>query len=578
MMTDSKLASTTAAAVVQAFEGFVSEFSAATQRARERFENREWHGAANDATERLELYRRALDTLVAEVGALLGERAEDRRLWIGIKAVYSALIARRHDPEIAETFFNSLTRRIFTTVGVDQQVEFVHPDFEMPQQPANNSFFRTYHASTSLEHTLAVIIDDAQFAVPFANLEHELVLAANAIAARLGELVITPTSATIEMITAPFFRNKAAYLVGRITDSTGQVVPLVLALLHPEQGVSIDAVLLHEDDVAVLFSFTRAYFRVVAERPHDLVWFLKTLMPRKRVAELYIAIGYNKHGKTELYRDLLHALEANPEQFTIAPGVRGMVMLVFTLPSYDLVFKIIKDEFDAPKTSTRRDVMDKYDLVFQHDRAGRLIDAQAFEHLQFRRSQFAPDLLQALERDAASTTDSGSDTVILRHLYIERRVTPLDLFVRNAPVEAAHAAVEDYGQTIKDLAASNIFPGDMLLKNFGVTRHGRVVFYDYDELCWLSDCVFREIPAPRNEDEELAAEPWYSVGERDIFPAELGRILGLNGTLRAAFLARHADLFNTPFWHDTQARIQAGELADIFPYPPGYRLASHATR
>ena len=578
MMTDSKLASTTAAAVVQAFEGFVSEFSAATQRARERFENREWHGAANDATERLELYRRALDTLVAEVGALLGERAEDRRLWIGIKAVYSALIARRHDPEIAETFFNSLTRRIFTTVGVDQQVEFVHPDFEMPQQPANNSFFRTYHASTSLEHTLAVIIDDAQFAVPFANLEHELVLAANAIAARLGELVITPTSATIEMITAPFFRNKAAYLVGRITDSTGQVVPLVLALLHPEQGVSIDAVLLHEDDVAVLFSFTRAYFRVAAERPHDLVWFLKTLMPRKRVAELYIAIGYNKHGKTELYRDLLHALDTNPEQFTIAPGVRGMVMLVFTLPSYDLVFKIIKDEFDAPKTSTRRDVMDKYDLVFQHDRAGRLIDAQAFEHLQFRRSQFAPDLLQALERDAASTTDSGSDTVILRHLYIERRVTPLDLFVRNAPVEAAHAAVEDYGQTIKDLAASNIFPGDMLLKNFGVTRHGRVVFYDYDELCWLSDCVFREIPAPRNEDEELAAEPWYSVGERDIFPAELGRFLGLNGTLRAAFLARHADLFNTPFWHDTQARIQAGELADIFPSPPGYRLASHATR
>lgn len=578
MMTDSKLASTTAAAVVQAFEGFVSEFSAATQRARERFENREWHGAANDATERLELYRRALDTLVAEVGALLGERAEDRRLWIGIKAVYSALIARRHDPEIAETFFNSLTRRIFTTVGVDQQVEFVHPDFEMPQQPANNSFFRTYHASTSLEHTLAVIIDDAQFAVPFANLEHELVLAANAIAARLGELVITPTSATIEMITAPFFRNKAAYLVGRITDSTGQVVPLVLALLHPEQGVSIDAVLLHEDDVAVLFSFTRAYFRVAAERPHDLVWFLKTLMPRKRVAELYIAIGYNKHGKTELYRDLLHALDTNPEQFTIAPGVRGMVMLVFTLPSYDLVFKIIKDEFDAPKTSTRRDVMGKYDLVFQHDRAGRLIDAQAFEHLQFRRSQFAPDLLQALERDAASTTDSGSDTVILRHLYIERRVTPLDLFVRNAPVEAAHAAVEDYGQTIKDLAASNIFPGDMLLKNFGVTRHGRVVFYDYDELCWLSDCVFREIPAPRNEDEELAAEPWYSVGERDIFPAELGRFLGLNGTLRAAFLARHADLFNTPFWHDTQARIQAGELADIFPYPPGYRLASHATR
>ncbi|MBC8164124.1 MAG: bifunctional isocitrate dehydrogenase kinase/phosphatase [Roseiflexaceae bacterium] len=571
MMTDSRLSIAAASAVLRAFDAFTNRFQAVTGRARTRFEQREWHAAAADAAERLDLYRQALAELVAETQALLGARTEQHQLWIGIKAVYSALIARRDDAGIAETFFNSLTRRIFTTVGVDQQIEFVHPDFEA-QQPVQLDFLYTYAYDSRLAQTIEDILARAGFSAAFADRAADARRAAQVIEAQLAEQQFATGGARVELVAAPFFRNKAAYLVGRIIGTDGRALPLVLALLHPEGGIAIDAVLLEERDVAVLFSFTRAPFRVEAARPHDLIWFLKQLMPRKRVAELYIAIGYNKHGKTELYRDLLHEFEQSHEQFTIAPGVRGMVMLVFTLPSYDWVFKIIKDQFDAPKTSTRRDVMDKYDLVFQHDRAGRLIDAQEFEHLQFRRSQCTPELLAALERDAASSTEIDGEMITLRHLYIERRVTPLDLFVRTAPPEQAHAAVEDYGQTIKDLAASNIFPGDMLLKNFGVTRNGRVVFYDYDELCWLTDCVFRDIPPPRNEDEELAAEPWYSVGEHDIFPAELGRFLGLNGPLRAAFLTHHADLHATPFWHAMQARLKAGALADIFPYPPARRL------
>lgn len=618
-MTDSRMASVAAVEVLRAFENYTEQFNAITRRARGRFEVRDWHGAAQDAGERLALYRTVIDALVDTTSATLGERSEDRGLWASMKAVYSALIANRHDWEIAETFFNSLTRRIFTTVGVDQQIEFVDTDFREPPIAAHSTNFRTYSAWQNTAKLLAEVLHDAGFETRTANQGssvggqglvsegeretsstpqnsqpsvlcpqssvlhngqpttdngqiHNKQRAAQVIEERLAELELDSNAAHVEMIAAPFFRNKAAYLVGRIVGGDGQIVPLVLALLHPEEGITLDAVLLHEDDVAVLFSFTRAYFRVECDRPHDLVWFLSTIVPRKRIAELYIAIGHNKHGKTELYRDLLHELAHGDEQFTIAPGVPGMVMLVFTLPSYDLVFKIIKDQFAAPKNSTRADVMAKYDLVFQHDRAGRLIDAQVFEHLAFSRRRFSPELLAALEQHAAQTTSVDEQTVVLRHLYIERRVTPLDMFVREALPLAARAAVEDYGQTIKDLAASNIFPGDMLLKNFGVTRHGRVVFYDYDELCSLTDCVFRAMPQASSYDEEMAAEPWFSVGERDIFPEELGRFLGLNGELREAFQRRHSDLFTTSFWHDMQARIRAGVLPDIFPYPPERRM------
>jgi isocitrate dehydrogenase kinase/phosphatase len=343
-------------------------------------------------------------------------------------------------------------------------------------------------------------------------------------------------------------------------------------LLNTPQGVIIDAVLLREREVSILFSFTRSYFHVDVERLYDLVRFLRSIMPRKRIAELYTAIGHHKHGKTELYRDLLHHLAACDDHFEVARGQRGMVMAVFTLPSYDVVFKVIKDHFDAPKDTTRQAVMEKYHLVFKHDRAGRLVDAQEFEHLQFDRWRFSDALLDHLRRVAAQTVIVEAGHVVIKHAYVERRVTPLNLYVREADEDAARAAVLDYGYVLKDLAATNIFPGDMLLKNFGVTRQGRVVFYDYDELCLLTDCTFRSLPQPTNPEEEVAAEPWFAVGEHDIFPEELQCFLGLQGALRDVFMQQHADLFDTQFWHQIEARLQAGETLDIFPYAKSERL------
>jgi isocitrate dehydrogenase kinase/phosphatase len=341
----------------------------------------------------------------------------------------------------------------------------------------------------------------------------------------------------------------------------------VLALRHLDGGIGVDAVLTAENEVSIVFSFTRSYFHVDLDCPAEMVGFLKSIMPKKPVAELYISIGYNKHGKTELYRDLLRHLRASGDRFEPAAGDKGLVMEVFTLPSWDEVFKIIRDTPGYPKRTTHQEVMDKYRLVFRHDKVGRLVDAQEFEHLRFPRARFTPELLDLLLREAPSTVSMDGDSVVFAHLFFERRVTPLNLFLRHAEPPAARAAVLDWGWAIKDLAAANIFPGDLLLKNFGVTRHGRVVFYDYDEVCLLTDCVFRRMPPATNSDDELDDQPWFSVGDADVFPEEFVHFLGLEGGLRELVCTVHADLFDASFWRALQDRLRAGEVID----PPPYR-------
>ncbi|MBI4493416.1 MAG: bifunctional isocitrate dehydrogenase kinase/phosphatase [Chloroflexi bacterium] len=570
-LTHSRIANLGARAIHGAFDAYHAQFKAITRRAQTRFERRDWQGLRADAGERLDLYRRTVDPTVWRIRDLLGDLVEDKLVWAGMKAVYSGLIADRDDWELAETFFNSITRRIFATVGVDATIEFVDTDFDTPPTQPKQPVYRVYHQPASLLHLAKTILSDYRHRVPYDDSERDAELMAAEIATRLESLGAPPVVDRAELAAPVFYRNKGAYLTGRLFSGRHRV-PLAIALLNLPQGILVDAVLLDEDAISIVFSFAHSYFHVEVERSYDLVQFLKSLMPRKRVAELYISIGQHKHGKTELYRDLLNSLASSSDRFETAPGERGMVMEVFTLPRYDLVVKIIKDHFAEPKNTSRQAVVQKYHLVFGHDRAGRLVDAQEFEHLRFERSLFSPELLDELQRVAANTVSVADDCVTIKHAYIERRVTPLNIYLREAEWEAARAAAVDYGNAIKDLAGSNIFPGDLLLKNFGVTRHGRVVFYDYDELCLLTDCQFSPMPQPRDEVEEFASEPWFYVGDNEIFPEEFRAFLRLPGDLDAVFTRHHADLFEVRFWSQVQERLRAGEVMDIFPYAQRKRL------
>ena len=342
----------------------------------------------------------------------------------------------------------------------------------------------------------------------------------------------------------------------------------MLPLLHREgKGIQIDTLITDEAEVSIIFSFTRSYFMVRVDIPAEFIGFLKRILPGKHIAELYTSIGFYKHGKSEFYRSLINHLASTDDKFVMAPGVRGMVMSVFTLPGFNTVFKIIKDRFSPSKTIDHATVIDRYRLVKSVDRVGRMADTQEFSDFRFPLAKFDPECLAELLEVAPSTVQiENGDTVLIRHCWTERRMIPLNIYLEHANEVQVREALEDYGLAIKQLAAANIFPGDMLLKNFGVTRHGRVVFYDYDEISYLTEVNFRRIPPPRYPEDEMASEPWYSVGPNDVFPEEFPRFLFGDIGQRRLFNQLHGDLYDADYWKGLQEAIRAGKVIDVFPY------------
>jgi isocitrate dehydrogenase kinase/phosphatase len=335
---------------------------------------------------------------------------------------------------------------------------------------------------------------------------------------------------------------------------------------------------MRQRDVAILFSFSRTYFLVDMEVPSAYVSFLLSIMPRKSAVDLYAMLGLQKQAKTLFYRQLQHHLSHSRDNFQVAPGVRGMVMLVFTLPSFQFVFKLIKDRFDPPKTSSRRDVEEKYLLVKHHDRAGRLADTLEYSNVAIPLDRIDPTLMKQLEEEAASSIEIDGDMLVIRHIYIERRMEPLDNFMTHATKSERTRVIREYGNAIRDLAGANIFPGDMLMKNFGVTRLGRVVFYDYDEICYITECNFRKVPPARDYDDMMSDTPWYSVEEHDVFPETFGPFFFADAKDMHYFKKDHAELMEAAWWKQVKENILTGKQQDIFPYPDKKRFRNRDCR
>jgi isocitrate dehydrogenase kinase/phosphatase len=430
-----------------------------------------------------------------------------------------------------------------------------------------NRVFNRYKLTDSLESLLARLLDDYAFSIPYEDQARDIrnivAVAENYLASRFD---LTRDGVEFHVLQHHFYRNKGAYIVGRIVSGSDSM-PFILPILHNDtDAVFVDTVLFGSDKVSVVFSFTRSYFLVDANIPSQYVLFLQQLMPAKPISEIYSSMGYNKHGKTYYHRCAYRHMKNTTDKFMIAPGIKGMVMSVFTMPSYDFVFKIIKDRFTPPKDMTREQVKAKYRLVKRADRAGRMADTQEFNNLAFSRDRFSDELMEELHKVAPSMIEEHGKALVIKHVYVERRMTPLNLYLHDATDDQVLAVMDEYGNAIKQLASANIFPGDMLLKNFGVTRHGRVVFYDYDEIVPLVDCNFRTIPEPRNEMEEMASQPWYSVAPNDIFPEEFRLFFSGNQRARKVFDRLHSDLYEASFWQHLQERVRSGYIEDFFPY------------
>ena len=556
-----------ARAILNGFESYFAEFQNITLPAKPRFENADWLGIRQPSIERTDLYKTKTRQVYEYVELIAGQELHSLEFWREARSIYGHLIVGHNNFEIAETFFNSVYCTVFKHRKVRDEYAFVFsPHGDMP--PADVSHvYRTYRLDGSLSSLLETLLKDFAFSIPYEDLDRDVYNIQQAILSNLAlQFDLNNEDTEFQVLEHHFFRNKGAYLVGRIL-SGGKSMPIVLPILHNEMGaVYVDTILFGSDMVSVLFSFTRSYFLVDATIPAQCVLFLQQLMPAKPISEIYSAIGHNKHGKTYYHRCAYRHMTTTNDQFIIAPGIKGMVMTVFTLPSYDFVFKVIKDKFTPPKDMTREQVKAKYTLVKRWDRAGRMADTQEFKNLAFARARFSDELMEELRKVAPSVLEEHGKTLIIKHVYVERRMTPLNLYLRNATDEQVAAVMDEYGNAIKQLAAANIFPGDMLLKNFGVTRHGRVVFYDYDEIVPLTDCHFRTIPKPRTEAEEMSSKPWYTVGPNDIFPEEFALFFSGNQRARQVFDTLHSEIYDAAFWQGLQEKIRQGHVEDFFPY------------
>ena len=565
-----------AKAMLEGFDKHYRLFRQASAEAKSRFESADWHGQQRAQRERIEFYDKRVDEGAERLQTEFRASELPMEVWHQVKLHYIGMLIEHHQPELAETFFNSVTTKILHRSYFRNDFIFVRPavstEYIENDEPAARPTYRAYYPTReTLRDTLLRIVTNYQLQRDFEDLGRDVDHVLGAMRKQFGDVRLR-TNFQIQVLSSLFFRNKGAYIVGKIINGFNET-PFALPILHTPGGwLTIDTALFGEDELLIVFSFARAYFLVEMEIPAAYVHFLRSMMPRKPRSEIYSALGLHKQGKNLFYRDFLFHLRHSSDTFRTAPGIKGMVMLVFDLPSFPYVFKVIRDWFPPQKDTTREQIKGKYLLVKSHDRVGRMADTLEYSNVAFPRSRFDEELIAELNELCPSLIEEDGEAIVIKHLYIERRMIPLNIYLQDATREQMEHAVIEYGNAIKDMVAANIFPGDMLWKNFGVTRHGKVVFYDYDEIEYLSDCNFRHVPQARNEEEELSSEVWYSVGPKDVFPETFGPFLLGNPAIREVFMKHHAELLDPAFWQAHKQRILAGHVHDVFPYDTAKRF------
>ena len=569
------------------FDAFNESFRELTRRAARRFEGKEWAEGRHDARERMDLYERTLDGVASELRTTLGSLAEKQTTWAAARPRFASLLTHRYDVDRAETFFNSVTRKMLRTVGINRDAEFffLHPKTRLVE--GEESAYRTYANAGDTGHLIQNIFADCRFLVGYERLERDAGLVAQEIDLFLWPLIGPGMSFTVDVVRALFYRNTIAYLIGRIVIDS-RTIPLVIPFVNGESGVYADTVLLHDSDVSIVFSFAYSSFFVDIERYDALIAFLRSILPGADLAELYTALGYDRHGKTEFYRDLHRYVHVSKEQFVIAPGQEGAVMIVFTLPNYGSVFKVIKDspcflrsQHTTPKKITNEQVRRQYDFVSHRDPAGRLVDTQEFENLRFKTKRFSEALLDEFRQAAKKAVSVTEDYVILRHVYVQRKVHPLPLFFgAEKDSETLRGVLLDFGFFLKDIAASGVFPADLFNTwNYGVTSWRRVVLFDYDDVVPIERVTFREKPLPRNEQEETSLEgDWIIATEDHFFMDEIERYSGIPNPLKGAFKSVHGDLYTLRFWAELTGALARGEVFEVIPYDRRRRFRERKRR
>ncbi|MEM0910825.1 MAG: bifunctional isocitrate dehydrogenase kinase/phosphatase [Pseudomonadota bacterium] len=568
---DQQLAKTSAKLAYQILNGFDRSFrwhSRITVGAKLRFERALWEQTQSAVKERITIYEKSLSDSVTEIYEQVNPRAQGDEFWIQTKQGFQKLLEEHPQYELAETFYNSVIGRIFKHQKINNDMIFIQPSRCYISGLLRDNVINRFDETGTVRDMYESVFKTYRFSAPFEDFERDIFLLEEALRKRLTMQQLAAVH-TIEVLKPVFYRGKAAYLIGRMC-MPDETMPFVIALhMNEENKVIVDALVSERAHLSFLFSFARSYFMADTQHPCEIVAFLHELLPHKKQFELYISLGFYKHGKTEFYRNFIAHIEKSDDEFTLAPGIKGLVMAVFHLPSYGVVFKVIRDEFAESKKITRDDVKNKYRLVKMGDRVGRMADTHEYINFHFPLDRIDDELLEHLQSTCASSLEIKDGELIINHLYIERKMTPLNLYLNEEtdPEKVRHA-INELGRCIKQIAYSNIFPGDMLHKNFGITRTGRVIFYDYDEICYMDERNFRELP---KSDDPYALDT-LSVAPDDVFPEQFEHFIVGKKHLKELLKELHGDLLLPEYWRYLQEEAKKVRFQHFTPYPSNIRF------
>ena len=536
--------------LINDFNYFNSQYNSFTRSSKQRFQSLQWHEQRLAMQQRMALHENSIDRTVA---SLKKNNNFNNTNWKEVSRLFVTVYRDHLWYPIAISYYNSVLRQAYSSSAAPFTIA-------LPSLSTYSQLPTVYSVKEDIRTAILQALKELDFNVPFLNVFNDV--------KQIVDLISRSIEGKIESLELNknlFYRNKHAYAIGSVT-SKGCKHPLALAMVNTEHGVSLKAVLLSEEEIKNIFAFSRSYFLIDSESPVGTLNFLMTTLPSKPKAQLLINMGFQELGKECLLQQLSIEIHTSDHKFDFAPGIPGMVMIVFYHPNSNYVFKVVRNNIKPPKNTSEKEVIEKYRFVAQHDRAGRMADVQHFKNLALPADTFSEKLKTDLLSEAADSVQLVNGHLVFSNLFIERKLVPLNLFILDHSQNENKEAILDYGNSIKEMVMTNIFPGDLLMKNFGVTDEGKVVFYDYDEVVALSDCRFKRLRKPTYDEEVFELEYAEPVLDGDVFPEELVKFLVPQGELRDCFLAKHSELFTVEFWDYWKEFHLRGAFIDLQPY------------
>ncbi|MEJ2379995.1 MAG: bifunctional isocitrate dehydrogenase kinase/phosphatase [Gammaproteobacteria bacterium] len=573
--TDAEKIRLTAKWILQEFEVYYYDSRAIPALAQQAFENRDPNTSVALSKKRLSVYNESINELGPSLKAAFPRVAQDESIWSQVEACYVPLIRGRYEADLAFSYLRSVKRKL--SQGEWKPVTYGFGQWAHKTDQSSAKVYRTFPVNGELGPRLVEdLLAIPQFSTPYRDLHADAAAVAERVNHILaGQRPYPSRISTIDMIDAGFFRNRGAYLCGRMMLDGGRLMPLVIALLNSPEGIYVDAVIHREADVHNLFSSTLAHFHVTNPYYHELSAFLHTLMVERPLGLHYTTIGFNHVGKVAVMLELQDEIVRHREVLQTAIGFRGTVAIAFSAPSLAYTFKVIRDRpTDQYKWGEFLGVgwvLGKYSRVHEINRTGSMLDNVIYYNMKLDRTWFDPALLEELLDKASQSVSLRGKDVVFKYLIGQRRMIPLPVFLETASPEDAETAVINLGHCIKNNAAANIFNKDLDSRNYGVSRFLRVFLYDYDA---LERCT--EVKVRTNNDRidgEEDIPEWYFEDGVVFLPEEMEVGLQLpTRALRRVFREVHGDLMTTAYWEKIQADLLAGEIPSIRTYPEACEL------